>query len=497
MFLYVMGVLLASGIMTQVCAAASVDPVIDKSGSYLYKTQEPQEISIINVGSLSLHKRLEMIANAKSSIEAEFFIYNIDEAGRLFTQALVKKAHEGVKVRVLVDYGWPIAQLDPYYATLLAQNGIEVRYYNPNMSFELFKGQFRSHRKALVVDDVEGMTGGRNIADEYFDMSAEYNFLDRDILIRGSVARAMRYSFDRFWFSNMTRIPRLEKKPTRRDFGLSDLDVMNDQAAVDRYNEFYRQYEKGMGKAQDYLHQNTKDKQVLESLRAIKLLNTSLIHTHICNDTIFAADMPAIGNRSRILFQEIESQLKSAQKSIYVESPYFVTTKNGMELIRSYLQKGVEVNVYTNSLNSTDAIYTTATFYPRVGALIKDGMKAFIYKGSSLVGQDFLTPESKQARWGIHAKSAVIDEKTIMVGTFNVDPRSRNINAEMAIMCRNNSALAAEVLSSMYEHQQQSVQLNSHGLPVDGSSAFEGVSISKRISYYLLSPLSNLFDFLL
>jgi putative cardiolipin synthase len=132
-----------------------------------------------------------------------------------------------------------------------------------------------------------------------------------------------------------------------------------------------------------------------------------------------------------------------------------------------------------------------------VGALIQEGLKVFIYKGDSLTGQDFLSPEIKSARWGIHAKSAVLDEKTIMVGTFNADPRSRNINAEMAIICRDNQELAAEVLNNMKEHEAQSVQLNGEGKPFDGSSAFANVSVPKRIMYYLSAPLSNVFDFLL
>jgi hypothetical protein len=65
------------------------------------------------------------------------------------------------------------------------------------------------------------------------------------------------------------------------------------------------------------------------------------------------------------------------------------------------------------------------------------------------------------------------------------------------VICRDNQQLAAEVLNSMKEHQAQSVQLNSDGKPVDGTSAFANVSVPKRIMYYLSAPLSNVFDFLL
>lgn len=483
--------------MSALVVASFVAPMAQASGSYIYKTKEPQQMAIINTGSLSLQKRLEMIEGAKRTIEVEFFIYNIDEAGRLFTQALVKKAREGVKVRVLIDYGWPIAKLDTFYATLLEQNGVEVRYYNPNISFELFKGQFRSHRKALIVDDTEGMTGGRNIADEYFDLSTEYNFIDRDVYVRGTVARAMRESFERFWSSDLTKKPELEKAPKSSDFGPVSFGAVGNNHGVVRFAQAKERYEAGMKKANDYLLQTAKDRLVLQSLKSMSKLNDGRLQLRTCNDSVFAADIPGIGEKSRVLFQEITAQLNDVRKSVYIESPYFVTTDNGMDFLRNYLKKGVDIHVYTNSLNSTDAIYTTATFYPRIGSLIQEGMKVFIYKGASLTGQDFLSHEIKQARWGIHAKSAVLDEKTIMVGTFNVDPRSRNINAEMAVMCRDSQELAADVLNSMKEHEAQSVQLNGEGDPIDGTSGFANVSIPKRILYYLSAPLSNAFDFLL
>lgn len=466
-------------------------------GPYIHRTKVPQEMEVHNFGSLSFQKRLDMIEGARRTIEAEFFIYNIDTAGRIFTQALVKKAREGVRVRVLVDYGWPVAQLDSFYATVLMQNGVEVRYYNPLVSLDLFKGQFRSHRKALIVDDKEAMTGGRNIADEYFDMAADYNFLDRDVVIRGSVARAVRESFDQFWFSNMTQVPTYETLPVRAEYGLSEQVSFNDPAEEQRFQDRTRRYKNGMKRGLGYLWQNQKDRDVLESLRAVKSLNTGRVQTHLCRDTVYAADMPGIGERSRVLFKELENELSKARKSVHVESPYFVATKFGMNLIKPYLARGLDIQVYTNSLNSTDAIYTVAVFYPRIGYLIEAGMKVYIYQGDSIQSQDFITPESRYSRWGMHAKSAVVDEKTVMIGTFNMDPRSRNINSEMAVICRDNPALAADVLRSMQVRKAQSVQLNEKGDPVDGSSRFARVSLPKRIAYYLVTPLSNLLDFLL
>ena len=71
----------------------------------------PHALTHFDQGAASFHRRLELIASAKQSIALEFFIYDVDEAARLLTQALMKKAREGVRVRILVDFSAPVFQL--------------------------------------------------------------------------------------------------------------------------------------------------------------------------------------------------------------------------------------------------------------------------------------------------------------------------------------------------------------------------------------------------
>jgi putative cardiolipin synthase len=494
MLLRTLSLLLVS---TMAAQAMAEDKALE---NYIYRTQEPQEMSIYNQGSLSLQKRLEMIAGAKHSIEVEFFIYNIDQVGRLITQALVKKAREGVKVRVLVDFGWPHPKLDIYYANLLIKNGVQVRYFNPAFTLDLLKGQFRSHRKSLIIDDQEGITGGRNIADEYFELSQEYNFLDRDVHVRGSLAKAMRVSFDRFWNTKMTQAPEKVQEPILSGFGIGATDEGDGKRSVtprSRYEQALKNFQDGTKNAEAYLLESDRDREILTGLAAMKILRTNTVTTHICNDSVFAADIPGIGPSKRYLFDEIKTQLSQAKKSIEIETPYFVTSATGMVIISKYMARGIQFSILTNSLSSTDSVSVSAAFYPRGGLLLNQGMNVSVYRGNALPSQDFVVPEISKAKWGIHAKSAVIDKRTMMIGTFNTDPRSRNINAEMAVMCINNPEIAAEVLQSMDEHREQSVKLNRLGIPEDGTSIFAGTSISRRALFYLTLPFSNILGFLL
>ena len=123
---------------------------------------------------------------------------------------LVRAAKRGVRVRVLFDQLFTVSELD-YLAGLALEHGnFEVRLYNPlfNKAKTTKASMFgsvtccftrtnqRMHNKLQVVDGVVGLTGGRNIADRYFDFDTDYDFKDREVLVYGSLAGEMRSSFD-------------------------------------------------------------------------------------------------------------------------------------------------------------------------------------------------------------------------------------------------------------------------------------------------------------
>src|SRR4051812_26799429 len=174
---------------------------------------EPHLITHYDQGAASFERRLELIASAKTSIALEFFIYDVDDAARLITQALIRKAREGVHVRILVDFSAPVFQLKPSYARLLGEAGVQVRYYNTSAVYRVVSIQHRSHRKLLIVDGETVLTGGRNIANEYFDLSDRYNFLDSDLEVSRPIVKTVQGSFDVYWNSPLATEPVPDPKP--------------------------------------------------------------------------------------------------------------------------------------------------------------------------------------------------------------------------------------------------------------------------------------------
>ncbi|MGZ3746543.1 MAG: phospholipase D-like domain-containing protein [Pseudobdellovibrionaceae bacterium] len=454
------------------------------SNSSEYTTAEPQQMQLINSGIGGLQKRLEMIASAKKTIDIEYFIFNTDKVGRLITQALIEKAQKDkVKVRLLVDSSIAVFQLKENYASVI-QSAVkdslfEIKYYNKESFIRVVGMQFRSHRKSLIIDgdgnEGQGITGGRNIAEEYFDLSPNYNFLDTDIYIRGSLVRAMKKSFDNFWQSGLTvAAPKIST-------GSSEL----------------------LQRAREFITPNIEDTVLLKkiSYSGSEILKTQA--TSECTDSTFVADGPGKSAASPV-YRVATQEILKAQESVAIESPYFVISYDGFNFLKDVMDvsnrsnggKKVELRLLTNSLNSTDATYTSATLYPFMSLWRNMGIRLYLYRGNSPLNYYIPAEEPYHARWGTHSKRAVIDDSTILVGTYNADPRSKDLNVEMAVICRHNEVLGKALADNFNARLKQSTGINRFGMPEDGRF-FSGVSLFKGIQFGLFIVPANLLSFLL
>lgn len=430
---------------------------------------EPHQIKLIDNGSSSLYERLQLIANAKKTIELEFFIFNIDRASRLVTQALLQKAKEGVKIRLLVDFSAPVFQLRPVYAKLMENAGVEIKYYNTSSLYRLFAVQHRSHRKLLIVDGDKALTGGRNIGDDYFDLSDHYNFLDSDVLLQGPVVKTILSSFNLYWSSDFSVNPR------QLDEAISSADL---------------------DKALAYINLTDEDKTVLKSIQSFGAAESTGSKEATCNDVIFVTDFPGLGESHRKIFSTISSLVTKAKNEIYVESPYFVLREEGYNVFKSLTDRNLKVTVLTNGLYSTDAFYIVASLWKNLDWIAALGIDLFVYSGKSLANQPaaISNPES---RWGIHAKRAVLDSKTVLIGTYNIDPRSANLNSELMVVCRNNPAFAKIVLDSIQSRISQSQKMISGKSVINADALTDQASFKQKLLTWLIIPIATSFDFIL
>jgi putative cardiolipin synthase len=357
----------------------------------------------------------------------------------------------------------------------------------------LFSDQYRNHRKVLLVDGAEALTGGRNIADEYFDLRSDFNFIDRDILVQGEIVSAIQKTFDKMWESKLSVKVKRADKPKIDDVFYNPEDGIHDHV---RFKDDLERFDQKVKEAVEFL--SVSDEKFLNEIRTKGKEQLAKEYRGTCDNMSFNSEYPIIGkkNRSmRIIKHTISERIKNAKESILFDSPYFIVDSESSEALDEALKDKVKIRLLTNSLYSTDAIYVYDTFDTIIKRWIKKGLDPYIFKGDLPESYTVINNDISDARFGIHAKTFVFDNKDVVIGTYNFDPRSSNYNTEMTVSCDNNPEFAKVVTEDIEERIKGSILLDS-SKDVDAYQFYD-VSFIKRIGYLILKIPSNLFKYLL
>ncbi len=458
---------------------------------------EPQAWTILDSGVGSFEQRLQMIASAQKTLDTEFYIYNDDQPGRLYTQALIAKAKANVKVRVLIDKGINSGNISPHFANVMMSNGIEVRYYNETPLINAQQANHRSHRKSLIVDNRVAILGGRNMAAEYFDFSKTFNFVDRDVVVQGSIVQDVTRSFENFWNSELSRVPKNPPEPQLINYGLqSEQDAPSIEKGIQLLSQYkldHKNYVTMTENAKQYIVQTPSDGAALERVHQLGQLAIQAATKDICNETYYYADLPGTPLSSRVVQDQINTFAATAQKTISMESPFFIL-KNGNNLFSSAITNGIKVDILTNSLASAEVPLAIAPFLATAKVLSAQGATVYIHEGLPPRRSNFSLAEAQNARWGTHAKTMLVDDNSVLIGSFNIDPRSANLNAEMALVCVGSKTLASSVAVDFETRKSTMAELGRNGLPLDGRDIHLNASEKARRNYLLTKPFALVFS---
>ncbi len=449
----------------------------------------PQHYALIlDYGQDAMLARLNLIRGATHSIDLQTYIYDEDDAGHLILDELLAAARRGVKVRLLVDQLSALKRVDTLAALAGVHVNFDMRIYNPVLGRARFSYPMyalatvccfrrlnqRMHNKLLIVDGLVAITGGRNYQDDYYDWNREYNFRDRDVLIAGPVVGEMTASFAEYWDAPLS-------KPLTR---LSDVGhlllnqgvptLLHPQAEQPRRLE-------AIGRDADddaLIRSRLADAAI--PVRGVKFIADSPRKHRTADDS---GGPPS---------QRLRDLIESAQQRVLLQTPYLVLSKPAQKMF-GRLQKrdnAPRVVISTNSLAATDAFIPYALSYKYKRRYLRD-FKFEIHEfkpfpqdapidieatgtvgvewqsdGSAVVldGSRGATRKPREkpelplsreysalrysrraanepmrlkrggVRFGLHAKSLVIDERVGVIGTHNFDPRGENYNTEVALV---------------------------------------------------------------
>jgi putative cardiolipin synthase len=423
-------------------AYASADDfaVIDQQ---IARHEASSGVLVLDRGEDALLARAWLADKAEKSIEVQYFIWSTDNIGILAAESLLRAAERGVKVRVIVDDLMIDAPDDSLLALALHPN-VDIRIYNPKHSVGTsfwkriwnvltdFRGvNQRMHDKTFIVDNQVAITGGRNMADEYFDYNHTYNFRDRDALIMGDVVGDIKKSFNRFWESTLTES--VEKR-------FSDAELLNSGRDNEKLQKIYNELHTYALSPENF------EPEVRQAIGNLSTGFSELIDEVIWADVRFISDIPGKNKETSSLggggltttaLAELFSQ---AKETVTIQSPYLVLSDEAMKLFASARERGVKITISTNSLASTDNLQAFAGYRSQRDDLLGMGINIYEYKPHPEIQKTLLKRYSSIKDnlpvFAIHAKTMVIDSETVFIGTYNLDPRSQNLNTEVGIIAK-------------------------------------------------------------
>lgn len=377
-------------------------------------------VTLVTAGRNAFTARIAMTELAERSLDLQYYIWDADQSGRLLAQALLDSADRGVRVRLLLD-DLTLHGRDSAVASLDAHPNIEIRYFNPFASrgvkaFE-FLGDFerlnhRMHNKLMIADNALALLGGRNIGDHYFDVSEDANYRDLDVAAAGPVVRDASEVFDYFWNSEWSvPIAALVDRP----FGEEDLKTAR-RMLDEKIN------------VEGYPHPVNEESAALR--RRIKTISRNFIWAPAYVVWDDPADFVAREEHGKII-KALAGKLQKLDKELLMENAYFVPRESGTQALTQLSERGVRVRILTNSLSSNDVVAVHAGYSKYRKSLLQGGVELFEVRADSAdVQQTLLSAESKAA---LHTKASVFDGESVFIGSFNLDPRSANINTEIGL----------------------------------------------------------------
>ncbi len=409
----------------------------------------------IVTGANAFASRSILTDMATRNIDAQYYIWHNDQAGQLLLKDLWQAAERGVIVRLLIDDFNNDAKLDQHLLRFSSHPNIAVRIINPLMHRKFQTLNYvtglprinrRMHNKSMTFDKQITIIGGRNIGNEYLSNDQNSQFADLDVLLIGKVVADIDNSFASYWSSPLSFDIETLVKPNSdaADF-LTALDKL-DQEENDNNSSNLAVYKAA-------IKDSTIDSDLLNKQVPFRWADMQFLSDDVGKLT---KSVPAETN----LVHQLRTLLGRPTKQLTIISSYFVPTKDGVDTLVQLAEAGIDIKILTNSFDATDVTAVHSGYSQWRPKLLRSGVKIYELKSTASEEQreNKLWRARSQSSTSLHAKTFAVDDYQVFIGSYNVDPRSANINTEMGVIINDNElakqlhgALGDNLLNQAYE----------------------------------------------
>ena len=390
-------------------------------------------VYLVSEGTEAFLIRMALLRLAEHSVDLQYFVWKSDLIGKMLFHNILLAADRGVQVRILLDDITLDTKTKKILYALAQHKHIEVRIYNPISTnkiralgalFSVKRINRRMHNKSFTADGQYTIVGGRNIETNYFTADIKSNYADLDLVSVGPIVKKVNTQFNIYWNSGIAIPVKLFKDNKH------NIDTLS--AARKKLN--------------DFVYKNKNSVYTLE-------VKQSKMYTRIINDIDGVKKDKLYKGKATIVYDDPQKTLgKTKEETVYLTtlmqpyidkvqhsldliSPYFVPGSRGIKNLADMVKRGIKIRVITNSLSSTDGYMAQSGYARHRLALLKAGVELYELKAEAKTEVSHLLKQSAKTRNALHAKIYIFDKKEVYIGSFNIDPRSANLNTELGIVC--------------------------------------------------------------
>lgn len=415
----------------------------------------------------ALSARLSLIERAEHSIDVQYYIWENDEIGSLLFDALLKAGDRGVKVRLLIDDN-NAKNIEEVLLVLSSHQNIEVKLFNPyrfrkyravDMVLDTKRINRRMHNKSLIVDGELSIIGGRNIANQYFNLGQKFQFADIDVLLAGVANDEVQQAFNEYWSHDYAYDVHQIVKTKHHD-----IDNENYRLKLNTYFTHLKH------------SQDEKYLKIQQNKRIFSEWQKNQFTLQWVDAKVFVDSPEKVRkavDKTQYVLPQIMKNIPQPTQQLDIISAYFIPQQQGLNYLQQLEYSGVDVRIITNSLHSTDVKGVHAYYSPYRKPLLESGVQLYEFlpiiniddfiqqhiqyskslpnyeqKSSSLnkktkknkqpkislEQQPYRSFLSGSSNASLHAKALIVDKQFVFVGSMNIDPRSFYYNTEIGVL---------------------------------------------------------------
>lgn len=268
-----------------------------------------------------IEKSLE---SAKQFIHMEYYIFRDDELGNRIKNLLIKKAKEGVEIKLIYDGMGSLSVKDRFFNDLRKASGEVECFFPPRIPAFSIRWNYRTHRKILIVDGLEAYIGGFNIGDEYLGKSKKFGYWrDTHLKIEGDAIDSIQAEF------------------------LMDWTFVKRNISINNFN-----------------------------------MEKYFLNRGIAGDVAMQICTGGPNYEHPFIKDSIIKLITKAKKSIYIQSPYFIPDDTILDLLKIAVLSGVDLNIMIP--DRPDHIFVYWATLANCGELIALGAKVYAYNNGFL-----------------------------------------------------------------------------------------------------------------